>query len=322
MTTASHNKEKYRIHCATEDTICIFAQDWWLDTTCGADNWDVSIVESNNKIIAALPYQIKKHKNGITIGQPQLTQNLGPWLAQDDAKYTNQLSNQKKYMTALIDALPPYKTFAQNFNPKITNWLPFYWMGFKQQTNYTYRIEDLTNTDALWDNIRSNIKRAIRKAEKNSITINQTADLEDFITLIEKTFNRQGKSLPYPKELVRNIFAETQNRNASQLFIAQDTDGNHHAGALIIWDNQTAYYLIGGGDPDLRNSGAASLILWEAIKFSASVTQSFDFEGSMIDPIERFFRSFGATQTPYFNITKNNCRKKLIKDFIKNFKNL
>lgn len=59
-----------------------------------------------------------------------------------------------------------------------------------------------------------------------------------------------------------------------------------------------------GADPRYRSSGAASLTMWEAIKFAATVTKRFDFEGSMIEPIEQFFRSFGAVQKPYFTISK------------------
>lgn len=63
-----------------------------------------------------------------------------------------------------------------------------------------------------------------------------------------------------------------------------------------------------GSDPILRSSGAISLLRWESIKYSSSVTKSFDFEGSMIEPIERFMRSFGAIQTPYFAISKTNSK--------------
>ena len=44
----------------------------------------------------------------------------------------------------------------------------------------------------------------------------------------------------------------------------------------------------------------------KAIKFSSEVTKQFNFEGSMIKPIERFFRAFGAKQIPYFEISKSN----------------
>jgi len=65
---------------------------------------------------------------------------------------------------------------------------------------------------------------------------------------------------------------------------------------------------MGGADSELRNSGATSLCMWEAIKHAATVTKRFDFEVSMIEPIERFFRAFGAILMPYFRITKTPSR--------------
>ncbi|MBE7441610.1 MAG: hypothetical protein HS119_04060 [Flavobacteriales bacterium] len=51
-----------------------------------------------------------------------------------------------------------------------------------------------------------------------------------------------------------------------------------------------------------------SLLLWEAIKRSKNKTKSFNFEGSMIESIERYFRAFGGKQTPYFEITKRTSK--------------
>ena len=57
---------------------------------------------------------------------------------------------------------------------------------------------------------------------------------------------------------------------------------------------------MGDGHHEDRNSGATSLVMWQAIQFVATVSQVFDFEGSMIEPVERLFRGFVAFQTPYF----------------------
>lgn len=92
--------------------------------------------------------------------------------------------------------------------------------------------------------------------------------------------------------------------NARKILFAVDREKRIHAAIYIIWDKNSAYYLMGGSDPDLRHSGATSLLVWETIKYAATVTKRFDFEGSMIEPIERFFRAFGAQQSPYFHITK------------------
>jgi hypothetical protein len=77
-----------------------------------------------------------------------------------------------------------------------------------------------------------------------------------------------------------------------------------HAVVWVVWDRQAAYYLLAGAEPDLRNSGASSLLAWEAIMRSREHTDVFDFHGSMRQPIERFFRSFGARQTPYLSVTR------------------
>ncbi|MCD7850930.1 MAG: hypothetical protein LUH63_15070 [Parabacteroides sp.] len=77
-----------------------------------------------------------------------------------------------------------------------------------------------------------------------------------------------------------------------------------HAAVFIVWQESSAWYLAGGGDPALRESGAHSLILWECIRYVSQFTDVFDFEGSMIPGVERFFREFGAIQTPFFTITK------------------
>ena len=89
---------------------------------------------------------------------------------------------------------------------------------------------------------------------------------------------------------------------------AEDAEGKIHAAAYIVWDKHTTYYLMGGGDPELRNSGATSAVMWEAIRYASSINTSFDFEGSMIEPVERFVRGFGAKQVPYFHVWKFNSK--------------
>ena len=78
--------------------------------------------------------------------------------------------------------------------------------------------------------------------------------------------------------------------------------------AYVVWDGNAAYYLLGGADPALRTSGASSLLLWEALRRARDVTDVFDFEGSMLAPVERFFRGFGAVQTPYLRVSRATAR--------------
>jgi lipid II:glycine glycyltransferase (peptidoglycan interpeptide bridge formation enzyme) len=206
-------------------------------------------------------------------------------------------------MEALIDQLPKYDLFRQNFSPEIKNWLPFYWRGFQQTTRYTYRLSSLADSDVIWDGFQDKIRTDIRKAKKLGVVAERCSDIDAFLAVNELTFNRQGIGLPYSRSYVKRLFAASQANEAGTIFLARGQDGRVHAGNLLVWNEHCAYYLMGGGDPELRNSGATSLAMWQAIQFAATVSRVFDFEGSMIEPVERFFRGFGAVQTPYFSIS-------------------
>jgi lipid II:glycine glycyltransferase (peptidoglycan interpeptide bridge formation enzyme) len=291
----------------TDNANSIFQQPWWLDALA-PNQWDEVTVEKNGEVIARLPYMVKK-KYGLTIlSKPPLTQTTGPWLKPSQAKYTNQLSEQKELMQELIEKLPPYDYFLSTFHYSVTNWLPFFWKGFSQRTAYTYVLEDLGDLDVVWKGFRENIRREIRKAEKK-VKVRNDLGVDRFIQINEMTYQRQGQSFPYPVQVIRDLDAACVRQNARQIFFAEDADGQIHAAIYVVWDKNSAYYLMGGGDPELRSSGATSLLMWEAIKFAATVTNKFDFEGSMIEPVERFFRAFGAVQKPYFVVERSGTQR-------------
>lgn len=300
-------KSAYRQLCESEPGPPIFAQDWWLDSTVGNENWDVAVVELDGQVVASLPYVRKKKLYWDVCSQPPLTPALGPWIRPLDAKPASRLARDKELMNALIDQLPAFHLYQQGWHYSQTNWLPFFWRGFEQTTRYTYRIPDLSDSDFLWAQLQGNIRREIKKASKRfSLQVRDDLDIDQFLELNAKTFARQGRELPYSSAYVERIDKACAARDARRILIAVDQEGEMHAGAYLVWDEDSAYYLMGGADPALRNSGAASLVMWEAILLSASVTRSFDFEGSMKEPIERFFRSFGAQQVPYSVVTRVN----------------
>jgi lipid II:glycine glycyltransferase (peptidoglycan interpeptide bridge formation enzyme) len=285
----------------------IFQKSWWLDALV-PNTWQEAKIEKNGVVIARLPYVVKK-KMGLTLlTMPTLTQTLGPWIDASTAKYSKQLAQQKDLFTELIQQLPPHDYFSQNFHYSISNWLPFYWQGCKIEARCTYVLEDLTDLDLIWAGFQENIRREIRKAEKQ-VSVRSDLGIDRFLDLNDLTFQRQGEAAPYTRELVYRLDHACSEHEARKMFFAEDEQGRIHAAIYIIWDENSAYYLMGGGDPELRNSGATSLLMWEAIKFASTVTNKFDFEGSSIEPIERFFRAFGGKQMSFYNVSKIDTKR-------------
>lgn len=302
------NKSRYRALCAKNPDIPIFSRDWWLDITAGEDNWDVSVVLKNNEIIASLPYLKRKKYIFNSLEMPKLTPCLGVWIEYpSNQKYTTKLSYEKETFQALIDNLPDFHFFYQHFHWSVTNWMPFHWQGFIQSTDYTYLIENTQDLEQVFQNFRENIRREIRKAEK-SLTVIEEENIDAFCSTQKKTFDRQQMDNPYSPELIRKLDAACKEIGCRKIWVAIDGSGQIHSAIYVVWDSKAVYYLMGGGDPLLRTSGAASLLMWNAIKEASKQRKHFDFVGSMFEPIDRFFRGFGAVQMPYLKISKTNGR--------------
>lgn len=286
----------------------VFLQPWWLEAVAPGRH-EYVLVRRGEEIACAMPL-VRDEAAGHNLVMPKLTQVLGPWLRPSSAANTRKLASETSLLCELVESLPDFRSFRQNFHFQITNWLPFYWAGFRQTTRYTYVLPELTDLDRVWGNLAGNTRTDIRKAAK-SIEVSQTDDLDLFLEINARTFQRQGKSLPYSREYVGRIDDCLERRNARVILVARDRAGRPHAVLYLIWNEHSAYYLMGGADPDLRSSGAQKLLLWEAIRFAAGVTASFDFEGSMIRGVEASFRSFGAEQRPYFSINRPSAPGRL-----------
>ncbi len=303
----AENKIIYREFCSKTDSVLLFAQPFWLDAVCGAEQWDVLLVRNGTEIQAALPVYWKTKLGFKVIVQPPLTPTNGIFLNYPpEQKTTKKLSWEKDVFNKLITEIEtlPAASFYQQFPAGFGNWLPFYWQDFGQTTRYTYVLEDLSDLNKIYENFHTNIRTNIKKAEKN-IKITVSSDIAKFYKLNQMTFSRQNLDIPHEYGFFKKLDEACAKNNCRQIFFAEDDKGQLHCAVYILWDKHSAYYLLSGTDPQFRNSGASSLVLWEAIKFAATVTQKFDFEGSMLEPIERFFRDFGGEQKPYFVISKD-----------------
>ena len=207
--------------------------------------------------------------------------------------------------------------FTKNFNYSITNLLPFHWKGFKQSTRYTYILDDMVELESVIDNFSSECRNNIEKARRK-VKIIEDDNLGEFYKIVKMSFDRQNINIPYSYNFLKMIDNASTNNNSRKILFAIDQNNDEvHAAIYLIWDGKSVYLLASGGNPSLRNSGAKYLLVLKAITFAIDNGLIFDFEGSMIENVEKFNRSFGARQQPYSNITKINSHVLGIKKILK-----
>lgn len=287
---------------ATQALTCLLRQPWWLDAVAGPGQWAEARASVGADLTVSMPYVVKRRLGFTLLTQAPLSV-AGPAFSEAVLAHRRRLAIEKDLIFALIDALPRHDAFNQHCHRAVTNWLPFYWKHFEQRTRYTYRIEDLSSLDRIRAGYLPNIRTDIRKArDRLGLKVVDHFGIDRFLDLNDQTFTRQGRRPHYSRTVVERLDASCARRGCRRMLFAQAPDGQIHAAVYLVWDADSAYYLLGGSDPVLRASGAMSLLLDEAISFASTVTRSFDFEGSVIESVERHFRAFGATQVPYFQL--------------------
>ncbi len=82
---------------------------------------------------------------------------------------------------------------------------------------------------------------------------------------------------------------------------------------FCAYDSKTCYYLFGGTNKNSEIQGINNLLILKAIENAKHLGCSvFDFEGSMLVGVEKFFRGFGGKLIPYYTVNKGNLAIEII----------
>lgn len=278
----------------------VFCRSWWLNTV-----GDVRVLAcfSGNQIIAGIPLYVEKHFGIPVCTMPKLTRAWGVIMRPLDGKTVSASSRETKILRAFAVELSQYTLFFQAFHPCLSNWLPFYWSGFRQTTRFTYVLDDLSDLSRVWQGMSESTRRQIRKAEKAGLTVVQCG-IDEVYRCECQSFLRQGRKPTHSESLLSSLYDSAKANNSGACFAVVDRKETVYAARFLVWDKNRAYYLVAGADSELRASGANSLGMWSAIQFAAQRSCAFDFAGSVIESIARFNRSFGAKQVAYNYVIK------------------
>lgn len=178
---------------------------------------------------------------------------------------------------------------------------------------HTFQLDLSQNIEELQGNLRSDKKRNIKKAVKENLKVTIEKDIRLLFPLIEKTFHRQKHSFSG-----YNVLENIINNFPNVLQVNVWDDQECIASSLVVYDEETAFYLIGGFDATKEKHYAGPYALWSAILACKEMDiKVFDFEGSMIPSIATYFESFGAQMKKYAIFSNEKWYFKMMKTLVK-----
>ena len=182
--------------------------------------------------------------------------------------------------------------------------LPFRWLGYRIEPTFSYRINGIENIESVREKYGKTVIKNIKAAKRRIVIDEDSKEYESLVELQDMTYKRQGRSNPIRGDFSIEVMKKASENGNGKLLIARDEEGIPHSAGFFLFDDRTCYYLLGGQNPEFKSDGSQNLLLDAAISFAGTVSQNFDFEGSMVEGIENFFRQFGGNQIVNYHVSK------------------
>jgi len=277
-------------------TPTIFHEEWWLDAATGG-NFGVAEVISGGRTAGRFPFYIRRRFGLRIMNMPDLTHFLGPAIDEGEGSPTNRFSKRLEITRQLIERLPraPWQYF--KCHAGINEVIAFQEHGFRTYVQFTHEVAS-EPAEVVWGKMRDKTRNVIRRAEEQ-LSVEELTDPFEFIRLFEHNLALKGLHSGMNGAICRKITSVSLERQRGRILAARDKNGQIVAANFCVWDKKSCFYLLSTRSDDSGN-GAASLLIWEAIRDSVRRGLVFDFAGLGVQGSVLLYTGFGGIVTPRY----------------------
>ncbi|WP_338872330.1 GNAT family N-acetyltransferase [Spirosoma sp. SC4-14] len=158
----------------------------------------------------------------------------------------------------------------------------------------------------LFQNYSRDRKLNLRRAEAANWTVVESTDLQPLLNLfrINHAETIDGGVADWAYALFDRLGNELMSRGFGILYYAAQ-QGRIEAGALFVREGNRIIYLFNAASATGRTKNARTLLIDQVIRAYAGTNSIFDFESPVKSSIVDFYRSFGASEEPFYNLRWN-----------------
>ena len=185
---------------------------------------------------------------------------------------------------------------------------PLVHFGYENALTQTWVADLRGGEDAIWQRMEGRARTAVRKAEKEDVTVRPAqgaADLDSYYDLHCRTYERTGAA-PHPKAYFEVIWNEFLPAGLCRIFMAE------HQGRVVSAENfgvykDAALYWTGATSDQGLALNAPSLVMWTAMQWMAArgvawfeTGEAFPGETGKLKGLNDFKKSFGGELFPSY----------------------
>lgn len=263
----------------------IYGYTWYLDNV--SEEW-WGLVEGNYESVMPLVWN-SKLLGKKQIYQPLLCQQLGVFSVRALSKTRIQY-----FLDAIPDEFVRIQMCLndQNLYQQLE--------GFEIQERPNYLLKLNQSYDDIYDAYSSNVKRNLKKARKERFTLTSNIKPERLVGLMRDFHEKRNMKVPEQTyHAAHRIIYNCLHRGLGFMSGALDSEGELCAAIFFMYHTPKIVNLLNVTTDKGREHGAMHYLLDAFIQNHAGKRVMLDFEGSEIEGIARFYKSFGAENHPY-----------------------
>jgi len=287
------DSEKWNRFVRSSPQGAVYHEYGTLNALCSS--WSAFLI-SDGEWKAVFPFE-RKRKYLIRYSfPPMFTQFLGPVIALDSQEESAELS---QLLAERFKAMG--RSLVANFSPSYQLDESWQKSGFKVGERVTHWLSLDRSFEDVQKGYSKNIRRNIKKGKKRfEVKVNEL-DVKGALDLFREEV---GTSLGISEDHYTGFkkwIVSLQAEGRVTIYSGMTQEGSIAGFAIIIHSGTHRIYSMGALRSEERNSGLSPLLLSTAIDDAVEDGATiFDFEGSMVEGIARFFKSFGS-ETVTFN---------------------
>ncbi|RLD41516.1 MAG: hypothetical protein DRI86_13210 [Bacteroidetes bacterium] len=265
----------------------IYAYSWYLDIVAG--EWD-ALVDDDYLSVFPLPF---RQKFGVKyIYQPVFTQQLG--------LFSTEMQGIAR-LNEFLQAIPKdFKLIEMNLNK--------YYVTIKRKNyslveNRNLELDLAKDYEHIYKQFSTNLKRNIKKADKQELRIAEHVKPEELIALFKE--NKGSELNVYsPEDYVRlgRLAYMLLHKGKASIVGVYNKENTLIAAALFVSGKTRFIFLFSGLNKEGKEKAAMPFLISSFIKKYSNSNKVFDFEGSNNESLARFYKSFGAQEYHYFGL--------------------
>lgn len=272
----------------------------YLDALCAATGGRFRIlgVEKGERLVGGLALYEEDRPTGRQLSPRLLLYYNGVVLRDRDTKYpSRETSEHLEVLGEIVDWIERdgYDRVVLKSLPAVDDVRLFQSRGWRAYPTWSY-VVPVGDLEGAWGRMDNNLRRLVRRAREEGVTVTEDRDFESFYRLHGATMSRKDRATYLPPDRFRAYFERLDGAGLATLFHARLPDGRAVATALVlVGDHPVAHTVSAAAEEAHQRLGTNALLRWHT--FEALGGRGFrrvDLTDATLNSVTRFKAQLGG----------------------------